>query len=524
MNLEQFYPTPAGLAKNLVGMLKNREYYSMALEPSAGTGDLAKIYCSEIGCSKKSVHCVEINAERAAILCDKNYAVVWDDFMTFNPLMPYGTIIMNPPFHSGAKHLLKALNILAEGGEVVCILNAETIKNPFSRERKALMKRLKQMEMFKVSFVQSAFEDTAVEVAIIYARKAKSKIVCPTLDKFKSWVVDEDSLQTNLFPAPSDPVDFMIGNYRAEVQAALSLYKEIQNYNAITLQNTNNKYDYDAVFDIKINEVGNTGNALANIVKRISYNYWRNLLYSKDLAHLLTSEVQSSYVSKLYEMADFEFNERNILQLKSDLCATLLENIDHAIMKVFEEFTFRYAYTDYSQNIHYYNGWKTNKAYKVNSKVIIPLYAFDSWDGKFRPSYTVNGILSDIEKVMSYLDCGRMGNGYSMSDILDFAEKIGQSRNIDSKFFTVTLYKKGTCHLTFKSPELLKKFNLYCGRKKGWLPDGYGRKTYSDLSDEEKTVADSFEGRESYEETYKNQQFYFPSSHSSIKMLGAGNI
>lgn len=524
MNFEQYYPTPSGLAKNLVGMLKNREYYQMALEPSAGTGDLAKIYCREIGCGQKSVHCVEINTERAAILRDKGYAVVWDDFITFAPLMPYGTIIMNPPFHSGARHLLKALNILADGGEVACIVNAETIRNPFSRERKVLIGKLEAMEEHKINFVQSAFEDTAVEVAMIYARKAKSKIVCPTLEKFKTWTTEEESLQTNLFPAPADPVEFMIANYRAEVKAGLSLYNEIENYKAVSLKNSNNKYEIDAVFDVKINEVGNTGNARANIVKRISYNYWRNLLYSKDLAHLLTSEVQSSYVSKLYEMADFEFNERNIFQLKSDLCATLLENIDHAIMKVFEEFTCRYAYTDYSQNIHYYNGWKTNKAYKVNSKVIIPLYAFDSWDGKFRPSYQVNGILTDIEKVMSYLDCGRIGNGYSMTDILCFAEKIGQNRNIDTKFFKITLYKKGTCHLTFKSSELLKKFNLYCGRKKGWLPDGYGRKHYSDLDDEERAVADSFEGEESYKETYQNQQFYFPGPRNSIKMLGAGKI
>lgn len=118
-------------------------------------------------------------------------------------------------------------------------------------------------------------------------------------------------------------------------------------------------------------------------------------------------------------MADFEFNERIILQLKSEFCATLSENIDRAIMK---------------------------------------------------------------------------------------------------------LYKKGTCHLTFKSSELLKKFNLYCGRKHGWLPDGYGRKAYSDLTAEEKAVADSFEGKESYEETHKNQQFYFPESINNIKLLGTGDI
>lgn len=453
MDYEQFYPTPPALAHQLVGKLQNREYGAMALEPSAGTGELIKKYCRAIDCESRAVHCIEINSERAAVLRDKGYKVIWDDFLTFDPLMQYGAIIMNPPFHSGAKHLLKALNILADGGEVACILNAETIKNPFSRERQDLIRKLESMEEYTTEFVKSAFESTDVEVAMIYARKAKSKIYCPTLEKFKTWTVDEDTIQGNLFPAPLDKIEYLIANYRAEVKAAMSLYSEIKSYNEICLKNN----EYDSVFEIKINSVGNTGDSQAEIVRRISYNYWKNLLYSKELSHLFTSQIQSEYLQKLYEMSDYEFNEQNILQLKADLCETLLENIDAAIMKVWEEFTSRYAYNDYSQNIHYYNGWKTNKAYKVNQKAIIPLYAFSS-DGRFTPSYTISGILSDIEKVMSYLDCERMVGGYEMSEILNFAEKMGQSRNIDTKYFVVTLYKKGTCHLTFKSPELLKKF------------------------------------------------------------------
>ena len=39
---------------------------------------------------------------------------------------------MNPPFSEGDKHLLKAINIMKNGGQIVCILNAETIKNPYS--------------------------------------------------------------------------------------------------------------------------------------------------------------------------------------------------------------------------------------------------------------------------------------------------------------------------------------------------------------------------------------------------------
>lgn len=193
-------------------------------------------------------------------------------------------------------------------------------------------------------------------------------------------------------------------------------------------------------------------------------------------------------------------------------------SIDAAIMKVWDNFTHRFSWTDYSKNIHYYNGWRTNKAFKCNKKVIIPLYAFD-YIGERIDLYKVRDELADIEKAMCYLDCGRT-EASEMAELLMAAREQDITRGIDTKFFIVDVYKKGTCHLTFKDADLLKKFNLYCGRKLHWLPDDYGRKPYESLDDEEKAVADSFEGRDSYTETYRNQQFYLP-SNSSLPMLTA---
>ena len=151
MDYEQFYSTPPEIAQKLISMLTARssENLGMILEPSAGTGALIEGLkeCKQVtrlgyevyrwsNISSSNIHCIELNPQRASFLKDNDYKVIWDDFLTFNSLMPYNTIIMNPPFHEGAKHLLKALHICADGGEIVCILNAETIKNPFSNERK----------------------------------------------------------------------------------------------------------------------------------------------------------------------------------------------------------------------------------------------------------------------------------------------------------------------------------------------------------------------------------------------------
>ena len=506
----QYYPTPATLGEKLAKMIRVAE--PPILEPSAGTGNLIEAFIEahrygrwEPRYSEKDFHCIELNPERAAALKGKECRVVWDNFLTFNPLTPYQTIIMNPPFHEGAKHLQKALNLLADGGEIACILNAETIRNPYSNERKALIDELEAQEVYEVEFAKSAFEDTDVEVALIHVKKKSSPLKCITFENFKKSIVAERENSDPQSLIRHGEVNALIDNYRAEVKAALYLFDEIQAFKKLAPDST--------VFKIDVSG----GNTRANVVRAVNGIYWSKLLYSSELDRLLTADARNAYANRFREMANYEFNERNILQLKADLVSNLFENVDAAIMKVWENFTSRFSWTDYSKNIHYYNGWRTNKAFKCNKKVIIPLYAFDRVDNTFS-TYHIRDALADIEKAMNYLDSGRT-DGTNMTEILRAAQAQNCNRNIDTKFFTVDLYKKGTCHLTFKDAALLKKFNLYCGRRKKWLPDDYGCKPYGGLSQEEKEIVDSFEGRDSYEDTRRNSQFYLPTGN--LPMLAA---
>lgn len=69
-------------------------------------------------------------------------------------------------------------------------------------------------------------------------------------------------------------------------------------------------------------------------------------------------------------------------------------------------------------------------------------------------------------------------------------------------------FPTGTCHIEFNDPALIKKSSIYECQEKGWLPPGYGVAGYDDLDSEAKAVVDSFEGRESYEETVGKSEFY----------------
>ena len=92
-------------------------------------------------------------------------------------------------------------------------------------------------------------------------------------------------------------------------------------------------------------------------------------------------------------------------------------------------------------------------------------------------------------------------------------------RKIQLKYFEVTFYKKGTCHLTFTNERLLKKFNIFGSQGKHWLPYDYGKRRYEEMSAEEQTVIESFEGRESYNETLQESQYYL--CGSQVLMLSA---
>ncbi|MBQ6969184.1 MAG: hypothetical protein IJP85_02525, partial [Synergistaceae bacterium] len=82
-------------------------------------------------------------------------------------------------------------------------------------------------------------------------------------------------------------------------------------------------------------------------------------------------------------------------------------------------------------------------------------------------------------------------------------------------------YKKGTCHLTFTNERLLKKLNIFGSQRKGWLPKGYARRRYEEMSAEEQSVIESFEGRESYKSSVMESEYYLFDAGHSMPMLTA---
>ena len=79
--------------------------------------------------------------------------------------------------------------------------------------------------------------------------------------------------------------------------------------------------------------------------------------------------MQRAYYNKVEELKDYEFSLHNIYELKIDMSKKVVKGIEDTIISLFDELSSKYSYYDEcTNNIHYFNGWRTNKAWIVNKR------------------------------------------------------------------------------------------------------------------------------------------------------------
>lgn len=502
-----YFPTPAELAEEMVNSIAiHKRDYAYApgpiLEPSAGTGNLVnameKIFCRH-GHTKVDVDCVEISANCRAILKKDGWRVVHDDFMTFEPQKRYKAIVMNPPFSSGVKHLLRAIKIMERGGAIRCILGAETVRNPHTNEQRELVRVLKQMDA-QIEYRRDAFlsseRPTGVEIALIsldIPEKAPNSHIRMELEQ----AYDEYSTYNQNNLVSNDPVAAVVSRYKVAAQGLRRIFEEYDGIRELLSAPTNEAKDPVVALGKSYNEA----------IQELRLQYWRALFDIPVIRDNLTETMRQEYTERLEELSNYDFTMFNILTIRQEIAANTVAGIKSEIIKLFERFT-SYHCEEFSGNIHYFNGWRTNSAYKVNERIVFPCNAYCSWMGyTFEPTYyNVVNTLSNIELTLHYLDTsGTPYDATELRDILRNAQKEKKSRKINCRYFDVTFYKKGTCHLTFTNLDVLRAFNAFACREKGWLPPAYGQKTYESMSAEERNIVDNYEGKAVYTDSFNRR-------------------
>ncbi|MBD5589364.1 DUF4942 domain-containing protein [Clostridium botulinum] len=527
-NNKDFYPTPKKLINKMLENIDFREVKTI-LEPSAGKGDIVEIIKEKKKAQRRNdffsskdikydIDCIEIDENLQMILKEKGFRVIHNDFLTYNGFKKYDLIVANFPFSQGDKHLAKALELIENGGRLICLVNAETMKNPYSNLRKTLVMKLKELSA-NIEYLQEEFinaeRKTNVEVALIKVKiknKNKDSII---LEKLKQEeMINKQNQQNNNTLINGDFLTGIVQQYNFEIKAGIKLINEYYNLRPLVLKSFKKDNCFnDSILHLSINgeKYDNTiqDDTLTNAyVKKIRYKYWEALFSNEKFTKLLTSNLLSEFRQKLNELQDYDFSLYNIKELQKQMNQNVVKGVEDTILSLFEEFSSQYSwYKECSKNIHYYNGWSSNSAFKINKRIIIPLSAYGILGDRLDYGWKFYDKLKDIEHVFDYLDGGKTEDT-NLKEILDEAEKERQTKNIKTKYFSINTYKKGTTHLTFLNEELLKKFNIFGSCKKGWLPFSYGKCKYEDMSDKEKQVIDEFEGKENYKKTMRNTDYY----------------
>lgn len=248
----------------------------------------------------------------------------------------------------------------------------------------------------------------------------------------------------------------------------------------------------------------------------------RMVFICNSICHMLGEDMTrcTSYREKVNELEQYDFSIANIKELQIQMCGSLVSGIEGSIMKLFDDLSFRYSWSsEYDSNIHYYNGWASNKAWYVNKKVILPAHAWSDIWKKMQYCYSISEKFTDMEKAFNYL-AGCPGADIHLERILQVAENNQQTKNIPCKYFDLTFYKKGTVHITFKDMDLLKKLNIFGCKGKNMLPPRYGKVPYEDMTAEEKAVVNEFNGgAEEYMKVYLQRDKFIVQNPMDLLLL-----
>lgn len=486
---EEFYPTPPEVADRMIDIIlpKMKGRRTSILDPEAGKGDLLDRVKERLkslysyGDNTVKYYSIEINEELCFILQEKGYGILARDFLTYRPNHYFDFILMNPPFSNGDDHLLHAWEVLKEG-EIVCLLNQETYQNAFTAKRRLLKKIIN--DNGTVTNLGACFENaerkTKVRVVMVHLVKKAAKddfdiFEGMTKKEPKSVEFNEEVLNNQL--AKANAIESLVDYYNESIKAYMDFYKARKRlyFYMDPLRYRDGYESFDACFKAAL-EAKTAQEGFNGFIDELRVVAWRKIFADTKITGLLTAKVRENFEKFSKAQGASDFTVENIENLFNLLMMNRGTIMQQCVENVFDEMC-RY---DKANKVHW-EGWKTNDTYKVNKKVILPYFV--SFETKYTSDkFSLNtwrryGILNDFDKVMSHLS-GKKNKIITIENALqerfNALGYIGRNHEFDneveSEFFKIRFFKKGTLHLFFKDEDLWMRFNIAAAKGKNWLP------------------------------------------------------
>lgn len=426
---------------------------------------------------------IEIDAAHHADLRELGCKIIGYNFMDVQSLATVSHIIMNPPFSQGAEHVLHAWDCVYDA-ELVAIVNAQTIKNPFSVERRRLVDLIAKhgsVEFLQDEFVDHVERKTNVEVALIYLEKKPEGLekLLNFMDGLKKGnnEYDEEQVSPEICQAVAIPTNFIqntMHRFKAAVQAArvASEAKAVADRNAdglgISLQ------------EMQAKGVGNefreiSGESVLKVARKefearyrdLKKRAWGQIIRSSLLTDKLSNQARRRLEAEAENIYQLEFTLANVHGFLQGVVESMGDIYKDMVCGLFDNIMNRS-----NENVVFYKSWKSNEKHKKlgmrvkRSRFILPRFN-SSYGGSI--DYQSTQFLSDIDKVFGYLD-GLSGPYDGLVNAFS-VQKVENGERYSTRYFDFRFYKRaGTIHFYPKNMEVIERLNRFVGRVRNWIP------------------------------------------------------
>jgi len=507
-----FFPTPRPIVRRMLAKITNKDAHYF-LEPSAGKGDIADVIKNPMteeefeqehpehgkasrrrydsysfrGDSRIKVDVIESYPALVAVLRGKKYDVVGFDWLTYEGVSYYHVCIMNPPFSAGAAHLLKAWDFMYDG-EIVCLLNEETIKNPYTEERKRLAAIIQQyghVEYLGDCFATSE-RKTGVNVAMVYLKKVAADdtqdLWAKTTTAEKHVGVEFDG-DINML-AIRDNLGNMEHWFNMANEHWIQGIQHIRKAKLFMDQNkiasVDDEGDFEKILGLAL---GNVQIARAEFLRSHRRRAWTSVFTQMEFERWLDSKQQDVFMRDVKRDSTIPFTADNIRTTLDNVFMSRTKLFDESVARVFDELCGHavengsgpFMPERVANRGRGSEGWKTNDNFKVNKKLIFPHGVTFGWSG-FSCSYgDARTIYSDLDRILCVLDgkafdkCGTIGKALEQKCKEVHKRAAAGGTIFESEYFEGRFFKKGTVHLKWKREDLWERFNLTAAAGKKWI-------------------------------------------------------
>lgn len=425
---------------------------------------------------------VEIDPRHHANLRELGGTVLGYNFLDIESLATVDQVIMNPPFMEGAKHVLHAWECVYDA-EIVAIVNAETVRNPYSQERQALVDLIDKhgsVEFLQNQFIGEGVErETAVEIALIYL--AKEPVSTFDTDSILRGLKKGDNIKgpeidPEISTALAMPENLVGNTYRRFVIAVEAARKAAEIYAVAEKASTELGITLE---QMQAKGVGNnyrepsislrmTANAyFQERHESLKKQAWAQIIRSALVKDKLSNQARRKVEADAETIYQLEFSIANIHGFLAGLYDSMGDIYSEMVCGLFDNIIGRS-----SDNVAFYKTWKSNERHRFGMRIrrtrfIIPNFSV-TWGGSL--CYESEQFLADIDKVFGYLH--GVSEPYDDSLVAAFKkERCDRGDRISTRYFDFRFYKgAGTMHFYPKSQEIVEKLNRFVGARRQWLP------------------------------------------------------